>query len=402
MLESLALGIEPDKLRSNDSEPKQLLEEAMSTPAPVIKPAKVDAEKNAIYRLRYDVYVREMNRYRNAADHEREFLREPEDDISRLYCAVDNTYNVVGTMRLTWGGDAPIPERMIAQYDLEPFLARIPSEQIIVGERFMVTTAYRGTDLIFRLFKTYLELVNEHRIQLIFGDCEPHLLNLYLGLGFRTYTRKNVNSAETGYLIPLVMIPEDIDYFRQVSSPLANIVKNFGEDCRTPACVADILAKGSAVQSERLVSKQEYWSEVHQALSRLTESRPLLFDGMSEQQIEHCLSKSNVIECRRGDRIIKKGNTAQNMYVALSGTLEVRDRDNVVGVISAGDVVGEMAFLLNTARTMDVVAATDDVRILSLSESIIKEIMKSDPESAAALLLNVSKMLCLKLLKRPA
>ena len=365
-----------------------------------IRPAESEADREAIYRLRYDVYVEEMGRYRSVADHEKAHLKEPEDDTSRLFCAVDEDGKVVGTMRVTWGGDTDFNQRMIDQYDLEPFLQSVPREQMIVGERFMVTPDQRGSDVIFKLFQTYLQLVNEKRIQLIFGDCEPHLLNLYLGFGFRTYTRRNVNSPETGYLIPLVMVPEDIDHFRTVESPLVGVVKDFGEDCRTPNCVEEILAKGSAVTSARLSEPDEYTAEISRALSQVNANRTHLFDGMTENQIEFCLSKSNVIECRASDQLIKRGNTAQNLYVALEGTLEARDGNNVVGVLSAGDVFGEMAFLLNSPRTMDVFAATDDVKVLSLSESIVREIMKTDSECAATLLLNVSKMLCLKLLHR--
>ena len=365
-----------------------------------ISPVETQGQREAVYALRYEVYVEEMGRYRTIADHERGHLVEPEDEISRLFCATDSDGEVVGTMRVTWGGDAPFNQRMIDQYDLKQFLENVPADQIIVGERFMVAPSLRGSDLIFRLFQTYMHLVNEKRIQLIFGDCEPHLLNLYLGLGFRTYTRKNVNSKETGYLIPLLMVAEDIDYFRDVGSPLANVLNDFGQDRRTPECLEELLAKGSAVTSERLSEKDRYSQEVLTALNELTANRPVLFDGMSEEQIDFCLAKSNVIECREGDHLIKRGNTAQNMFIALTGTLEARDGNEVMGVITAGDVFGEMAFLLDSPRTMDVFAATDDVTVLSLSESIVREIMKTDSECAAALLLNVSKMLCLKLLNR--
>ena len=197
-----------------------------------------------------------------------------------------------------------------------------------------------------------------------------------------------------------MMVAEDLDYFRAVSSPLVNVLTDFGSDCRTPECLAKILAAGSAVTSERLSDAAEYSSDVFDTLNQLAANRPLLFDGMSDEQTEFCLGKSNVIECRAGDNLIKRGNTAQNMYIALSGTLEARDGNDVVGVITAGDVFGEMAFLLNSPRTMDVYAATDDVRVLSMSESVIREIMKTDSECAAALMLNVSKMLCRKLLNR--
>ncbi len=86
------------------------------------------------------------------------------------------------------------------------------------------------------------------------------------------------------------------------------------------------------------------------------------------------------------------------MGATLSGTVEIRDDDVLIGVSSAGDVVGEMAFLLESPRSLDVYAATEDVSVLSLSEAVIKEIIQEDSKAAARLLLNLSKMLCYKLL----
>ena len=68
-------------------------------------------------------------------------------------------------------------------------------------------------------------------------------------------------------------------------------------------------------------------------------------------------------------------------------------------VLSAGDVFGEMAFLLEQPRSRDVYAATDGVRVLSLSEAQLRKMISTDPAIAAQLLLNISKMLCLRLLK---
>jgi CRP-like cAMP-binding protein len=56
-----------------------------------------------------------------------------------------------------------------------------------------------------------------------------------------------------------------------------------------------------------------------------------------------------------------------------------------------------MAFLLEPPRAADVYAATNG-RILSLSEGTLRTLIDSDPEVAAHLLLNVSKMLCLRIL----
>lgn len=156
--------------------------------------------------------------------------------------------------------------------------------------------------------------MNERRIQLVSGDCEPHLLNVYQEPGFHTYTRKNVNSVETGYLVPLVLVAEDVDYLREIKSPVAKVVTDFGA---------------------------------------------------------------------AGDRVIKKGNVAQNMFVVVAGTLEVRADGEVKALLSAGDMFGDIAFFSGLPRTLDVHAAPDDTRIISLSETTLRSLMESQPQSAA-------------------
>jgi len=68
-------------------------------------------------------------------------------------------------------------------------------------------------------------------------------------------------------------------------------------------------------------------------------------------------------------------------------------------VLSAGDAFGEMAFLLERPRAFDVDAATDHTRILSLSEGALRKMIAEDPTVAAKLLLNLSRMLCVRLIK---
>lgn len=360
--------------------------------------AETEEEKRAVYRLRYDVYVEEMGRYQTVADHAQRMLYEDCDAHSRIsYASIDG--EVVATARITWGGDAPIPQRMIDQYGLAPFLAELPASAIAVGERAMVRPHLRGTDLLLKMMQNGMHFANDNRIQLVFGDCEPHLLNLYLGLGQRTYSKTNVNSAEAGYLVPIVLVVEDVAYLRRLNSPLAEHLRDFGDDARIPACVQRALTEGSAVMSRAHTTPAAYWGEVHSALSELEASRIGALDGFTEDEAARCLDKSSIIECQKGDRVLKKGGVARNLFVVLDGTLEVRDDDGVHAVLSTGDVFGEMAFLLERPRTRDVYAVTDGARVLSLSEANLRKMIESDPAIAAHLLLNISKMLCLRLLR---
>jgi hypothetical protein len=360
--------------------------------------AETEEERRAVYGFRYRIYVEEMGKYQSVADHAQRMFYEPCDAHSRILYAAENG-EVVATARATWGGDAPIPQRMIEQYQLAPFLAEVPEAAISVGERGMVAPHLRGTDLFLRLIGASLRFANEHRIQLCFGDCEPHLLNLYLGLGQRTYSKRNVNSAEAGYLIPILFVPEDVEYLRRIDSPLLEYVRDFGSDARIPSCVERLTAGGTAVMSRRLVGSADYWREVHGALSEIEGIRPTALDGFSEEEAARALDKSNIIECQAGDRLLKKGGVARNLFVVLDGTVEVRDGDTPLAVFGPGDVFGEMAFLLERPRSRDVYAATDGVRVLSLSEATLRQMIRSDPAIAAQLLLNISKMLCLRVLK---
>lgn len=359
--------------------------------------AETQDERDAVYRFRYAIYVEEMGKYRSVADHRRRMLFEPEDAQSRItYAEQDGV--VVATARGTWGGVAPLPPRMVEQYGLAPFLEELPQSAISVGERGMVAPHLRGTDLFLKLIGSGLRFANEKRIQLCFGDCEPHLLNLYIGLGQRTYSKRNVNSAEAGYLIPIVFVPEDVEYLRRIQSPLLEYLHDFGSDARIPECVGRLTATGSSVLSRRLVSPAEFWGQVHGALNEVDRSRPSALDGLSEEEAQRCLDKSNIIECQAGDRLLKKGGSARNLFVVLEGTVEVRDGDTPVAVFSKGDVFGEMAFLLERPRSQDVYSVNDGTRILSLSEATLRQLIGSDPTIAAHLMLNVAKMLCLRLL----
>jgi hypothetical protein len=353
--------------------------------------AETEDEKEAVYRFRYSVYVEEMGRYQDTADHVGRRLVEPEDEHSFiLYVRDADDGTVVGTGRITWGGLGFSP-RQIDEYSLAPFLDALPHELIAVGERVMVKPSLRGSGLIDELMEKRNQTAIEHDVRIQFAACEPHLLWLYLGQGRRTYATKNINTPEAGYLIPLVAFPEGPDALRGVGegTPPGAL----------PACVAEILAGGGAVMSPLMTSEDDYTDHLRSAMHEIEAQEISAFHGFTDDEVERCLGHSNVIECAAGDRVLKQGGVARNIFVVLDGTLEARDGDRVVGVIGGGEVFGEMAFLLERPRTVDVYAASDSVRVLSLSESTIRKMVAEDPAVAAKLLFNISKMLCVRIVK---
>jgi hypothetical protein len=354
--------------------------------------ATTEEDREAIYRFRYTVYVEEMGRYKDTADHAGRRLVEPEDGHSWLYGAREDG-EVVATCRMTVGSDG-FSARQIDQYSLGPWVDEVPAELLAIGERLMVSPRLRGSPVAADVLGLQGADMAEGGVRIVFGDCEPHLLSLNLSIGCRPYADRNINSSDAGYLIPLVSFVGGIE-------GLAEAIGARSADGRPclPGCIERALAHGGAVSSALLGGPDAYWREVRAALARLEQERLHVFAGFDAEEVQRCVSRSNIVECQPGDRILKKGGSSRNLFVVLDGILEVRDDDRVVNVLTAGDVFGEMAFLLELPRQLDVYAATANVRVLSMSDGTLRKLIAEEPTVTAKLLLNISKMLCGRLIK---
>jgi hypothetical protein len=357
--------------------------------------AQSEQDREELFQFRYSVYVEEMGRYRRTADHRRRRLVEPEDAHSVLYGARHDD-QVVGTVRLTFGDDGFSP-RQIDQYSLGPFLAEVPAALMAVGERLMVAPQFRGSTLRRELRDLEFEDLEARGVRLIFGDCEPHLLSMNLAAGGRTYAECNINSEEAGYLIPLVWFVDGTEGLAEAIGSL----DGGGRPC-LPSSIQAVLARSGPIYCASLTAPEEYWGQVEAALERLEDEELHAFAGLDQSEAQECIARSTIIECAPGDRVLKQGGSSHNLFLVLDGTLEIRHRARLTNVLGPGDVFGEMAFLLELPRQSDVYAAASGAKILSLSDRTVHALMAEEPALAAKLLLNISRMLCGRLIKANA
>ena len=345
-----------------------------------VRIATTAAEREAIQRFRYSIYVEELGRYGAGADHDHRLLAEPEDERSWLYYAMDGD-ELVASTRITWGGHG-FSERQIEHYRLEPFLAELPRDTLAVGERMMVAPGRRGADVFVELARSIEPIQEAHGVKIVFGACEPHLLSMYLAFQ-RPYADRNINAPEAAYLIPLVGFP---------CGPEALVGIGHGQGL--PECVQAVLDGSGTVDSPLLGDPASYRAGVETMLGTC---RPSVFDGLAAEELGECIARSNVVRCAEGDRILKRGGAARNVFVVLDGALEVSGDGHPVAVLLAGDVFGETAFLLRGTRTFDVDVLEDGTTLLVLSERTLRGLQDDHPAAAAKLFTNISRIVCERL-----
>ena len=140
-----------------------------------------------------------------------------------------------------------------------------------------------------------------------------------------------------------------------------------------------LITNGGNVMSQRLIESGAYFHEIEGALGRLAEDQFSALDGLSEEEAERALGKSNIIECRAGDRVLKKGGVARNMFVVLEGNLEVRDDGTLIRVLSPGDIFGEMALFDDSPRAASAKAHTEAICLAVSKNEFDRRLDNTDP-----------------------
>ena len=352
--------------------------------------AHTSAEREAIYRLRYEIYIEEMHIFIGQADHNRRMLYGSDDKNARLLYAMKDG-EIIGSLRLHLGKDAPFSDELEHTYQLPQFREAIHDEQMLILTRFMVKKPYRGTSLAHQMICEVARTCVKEDIEVSLCDCQPHLIRYYQRIGFRGYQCEVYNDPEFGIMIPLAFINGDLRYLERIHSPLKNIFAEREADPETTK--ASVKALGTP--SIRNIS-QLYDVELSGLLKQLS-ANSTLFDGIDEQEISSVIKDGHIIDLSNGDRLIRKGQPSQTMFVLLEGMLELRDDLNILGVVSPGNIVGELSFLLSSRRPTDVYVTSSRAVLLSLDDNKFRKKLKSRSAHNAKLLMNLSISLAKKL-----
>jgi hypothetical protein len=367
-----------------------------------VREATTDAEREAIYQLRYQIYVEELGCAPEFADKERQALSEPIDSWAHnFYALLDG--EIVGAVRRNLRRDGPLEHEKL--YDFDRFKPYYP-EQVSMSTKLVISPRKRGSLVLKQLCLKNYEFGQQQGIKFDFLDCWPHLINLYEHLGYRRY-KTSVNHPEAGYMTPMVLV-EDLDHLEKVGSPFVEAARRL----TTAHDAADFFRKNfpdyAEVGAQRLLSGEQLWSLLSEKLSGSPESDVPLFRGMSKDEIQSLISMGNMLNGRAGDRIIGMNESREEIYTLLSGKAEVRieidGKTRSLRTLGKGETFGEVAFLAQTSRSADVVAV-EDCDVLVHDTARLGMLERRSPELAMKLYRNLAQIVSLRLIasnRRPA
>jgi GNAT superfamily N-acetyltransferase len=366
--------------------------------AVTIKLARTAAERGAVFRLRYEVYVAELNMFAPVADHSARHLSDEHDRRGELFIACSDD-EPIGTLRLTFGSDDPFPSEFLDTYGMDAFLEAVPRSAMVVFTRFVVRKSFRGTSVPFELIVASASLARERGIELVFCDCQPDLINLYQGLGFRPY-RRTYNDPHMALMVPMILIARDGDYLRRVDSPLVGPLLSADQPTTELARrAAALLPPTPPVRSLERVQQHGWSAEIP---DEPVDQAVRLFEGLDPGQLSEILADSIIIDIAPGDHLIREGQATQMMYVLLGGELQYWKGSQHLANADIGEPVGDIAFLLGTVRTINVIAGTSGARVLSLRGSALRRVIASGSQTATTVLFNLCRLLAERVAARTA
>jgi GNAT superfamily N-acetyltransferase len=358
--------------------------------------ASTEADHEAIYRFRYEIYVEEMGYPFPGVDHRGRRLADAIERPTRRLMAEEGG-QLVGTLQFHWGAECAFTEEERAVYRLSDFVALVGDESTMIASRFMTRPGHRDSDLPARLLDAMYTFALDNDVKLLFGDCRPHLINNYLRLGFRTYA-STYNDATAGMLAPLVFVIDDVAYLERIKSRLAPLfrAKRPGAPDGLVAKIVDLLPQATPVRLLNNPVGSPDWMSLQDTL---VEDEVSIFRGMEPEEVARLIEMSPVINCSSGDRIVGQDLAERSVFVVLDGAVEVMRDGQSVALMTRGAVFGEIAFLLAVDRTADVIAV-GDTKVIALRERALNELIASESKLAARFLLNLARIACLKLVDK--
>jgi hypothetical protein len=368
--------------------------DSLQDPQPDVRLVRSRAEREAVYHLRYEVYVRELAKgFLRTVDHQRRWVKDPEDEeegAALFYSGPPDA--MTGTVRVQVWAPGRVPGAVAERFSLHLFPG-IERYRVSEAARLVVVPEARGGATVAALAcAAFDHLAARHDVFACFLYCAPGLVRAYMRLGFRPYPGFVVPN-EDGIRLPMFLVASDLAHLRAVGSPLAPLMaRHFGEGRALP----DMTPFGEALrglEAHYQTEPDRVWAEVRERLAPGPETASPLLEGLAAADVERFCREGFVMEIPAGKVVMREGLVERELYLALTGRYETRVGGLRLAELGPGDVLGEVSFFQLPGRRVATVRSLAAGRVLVLERHFLERLAPSRPEVACRVLYNLGRIL---------
>jgi len=314
-------------------------------------------------------------------------------DVDDVLTAVRDTAEgrIVGCVRSTPAPQiATIPSSR-EEYQIDKLAPELLSRTQVLT-RFAILRSHRSSAASYVIMREVYRDSLRRGLLISLQSCEPGLYAAYLRLGFRPMGSVHQSSLG-GFRIPMVLVHHDRDHIARLGTPLVKELAPYEplptegvQWYRTLEAREGRIDPGVAFyESDEDEDKTDGEPEVHAWLT----------DGLSDKGRAELLRNAIEVDCADGDVVVAAGDGGRFLGFVLDGVVEVKTGPQVLRLLGEGELFGEIALVLDRPRTVDIVAAGDDTRVLLLSQTALSRL--SNGADQAQVWRNLARVLARRL-----
>lgn len=356
---------------------------------PVCAFATTDAERERIFQFRYRVSPPIVPRPEDA----KRIVDDLDASARHLYAECDG--ELVGALRLNLGKETRWSLEHRQRFSLDRFDV-FGAERVSFSSQLVVHPDWATSQVIQSLFESAYEFLRREGVIFDFSSCSPALVRHYEILGARRYTHNFVDQV-TGLTVPLVLITDDVDHLNRVGSGLAKIAHGWPASTDHRDWLMREFGERASLIPGRTLSTQHFWEVFVGKLRQRSHETIPLFRGLTEDEVKLCVERCTIVKCKLGDAVVQAGDKGNELFVVLSGAVQVCGHTDQgsrgIATLEAGELFGELSFVTKKPRSAQVVAM-GHTSLLVLTRESLQTFGKAEPAIANKILLNLCVLLC--------
>ncbi len=326
--------------------------------------AKTPAEREAVYRFRYRVYVAEQSNVDHPElDEAKQWIHGPiDDDPATTIYYLGSPERVLGTARIRVWAPGEVPTDVARMHSID----RLPdSERATIGDikMVMLDPELRGAHVgAAMLVNALIDSMRERPVDLWFAVAAPGLLRRYHMLGFDPHGGRLICSHR-GLEVSIVGLPGDLAELERRKTPIHRALRR----AKVPQGGPRVESWRAAVRGDRSVC-----ADVPEILREIGSPEPgHALHGMSPRALQILAEAGVILELSDGDQLIHGGFIGKELYVILDGKIATERDGEQLGVRERGHTIGEIALLDGRGYRTATCTAVGRTRVLGLRPTLL-------------------------------